>query len=339
MVTPLVSVFIPAYNCEEYIIQSVESMLNQTYENIEVIIVDDGSSDNTVSLINSLNDDRIRLYQNTENKGIPYTRNRGLGLAKGKYMAIMDADDIAYPTRIAKQVEFLEKHTDHIAIGSYYDKQFESGKTRTIKLFANNHAMMKYMLMFFDPISNPSAMVRLEPVKMNNIVYNEQYFVAQDYDFWLKLIEYGKLGMIQEPLITYRSGHANITARSKNEKLAKRNKIIGEIQKDALRYFGIYLDDVSLKTFNTIFSQTPASLVDLSTASKLHDQIKSWYSRLSSKEKSAFLKVYRRAIVDGISYQDGNLGFKMKLYQCMQFKFNIKDMTYLILKTILKAIR
>ena len=104
---PLVTVFIPVYNCEKYIKESLESIINQTYENLDILIIDDGSTDNTVNLIKQYKDTRIRLLRNDKNRGIPYTRSRGLEECRGEYLALMDADDISLSERIKKQVNFL----------------------------------------------------------------------------------------------------------------------------------------------------------------------------------------------------------------------------------------
>src|SRR5699024_5828808 len=109
------------YNAEKYIKESLESILDQTYLNLEILLVDDGSTDRTVELIESYNDPRINLNKNNKNRGIPYTRNIGLSQAKGKYLAVMDSDDISYETRIEKQVCFLEYHTNVDALGTYYE--------------------------------------------------------------------------------------------------------------------------------------------------------------------------------------------------------------------------
>src|SRR5690606_28917246 len=105
---PLVTVFMPVYNSEQYIREALESILNQTYQNLDILLVDDGSTDRSVEIIKSYQDTRIRLIQNEKNMGIPYTRNVGLKEAKGKYIAIMDSDDIAVSNRIERQIQYLE---------------------------------------------------------------------------------------------------------------------------------------------------------------------------------------------------------------------------------------
>src|SRR5690554_3918162 len=135
MNNPLVTVFIPVYNCENFIDECLKSILNQTYKNIEVLLVDDGSTDNSVEKIKKYSDPRIRLIQNERNMGIPYTRNVGLKEAKGKYIAIMDSDDISMPIRIEKQVAYLEQHPEIDAVSSFYIKFDEKSNKKVTTPF------------------------------------------------------------------------------------------------------------------------------------------------------------------------------------------------------------
>ena len=102
-----ITVFMPVYNSERYLKEAIDSILNQSYKNFELLIINDGSTDSSIDIIKSYNDSRIKLINNDCNKGLPYTRNLGLKLAKGDYIAIMDSDDISYIHRLKKQIEFL----------------------------------------------------------------------------------------------------------------------------------------------------------------------------------------------------------------------------------------
>ena len=179
MNSPLVTIFMPVYNSEKYIREALDSLVSQTYKNLEILIVDDGSTDSSLSIIKSYKDDRIRLIKNPENKGIPFNRTLALREAKGKYLANLDADDIAYSRRIEKQVQYMEEHESIDAIGSYYS-EFGEGKLKNIKSKMNSSEKVKIGLLFFNPIANPTAMIRLSTLKNYNISYNPKYFVAQE---------------------------------------------------------------------------------------------------------------------------------------------------------------
>lgn len=114
---PLVSVIMPAYNGEKYIGDAIESVLNQSYDNFELIIVEDKSTDNTLEVIQKYIDSRLFLYLNSQNRGIAYSTNLGIAKSKGKYIALLDDDDIALKRRLEWQVNFLEEHKDIDIVG------------------------------------------------------------------------------------------------------------------------------------------------------------------------------------------------------------------------------
>ena len=116
---PKVTVFIPVFNREHYIGDAIESILAQTFSDFEILLVDDGSTDSSTEKIRSFSDPRIRLVCNEKNLGIPKTRNKGVELARGQYMAMLDSDDLAYPHRLKKQVAFLDNHPEYAQIGSW----------------------------------------------------------------------------------------------------------------------------------------------------------------------------------------------------------------------------
>ena len=119
----LVSVIMANYKTKiEYLQEAINSILSQTYTNFELLVIDDCSQDGSVDYIKSIKDDRIKIFINENNRGPAVTRNRGLEEAKGKYIAIMDSDDIALPTRLEKQVEFMENHTDVFVCGTWFEK-------------------------------------------------------------------------------------------------------------------------------------------------------------------------------------------------------------------------
>ena len=119
MKTHLVSVVMPVYNLENYIASSIRSILRQTYSNIELIIVDDCSTDNSYEIAQTFKDERIRLFRNSENRGVVYSRNFAISKAKGEYIALNDGDDISHPRRIEYQVSYMEQHPDIGVLGTF----------------------------------------------------------------------------------------------------------------------------------------------------------------------------------------------------------------------------
>ena len=156
---PLVSVLIPCYNCEKYVEKAVTSIIEQSYSNLEILVIDDGSTDNTGSILQELaqKDSRIRYIKNETNLKLIKTLNKGIDLCRGKYIARMDADDISLPTRIVKQVNFLEKHPD-IGIVGTYTKNF-GANNRTWKMKTRDKFIRAH-LFFNTCFAHPSVMIR-----------------------------------------------------------------------------------------------------------------------------------------------------------------------------------
>lgn len=253
---PLVTVFLALYNAEKYISEALESILEQTYSNLEIIIVNDASTDNSLEIIKQYDDKRIRIINNEENKGIPYTRNVGLKEARGKYIAIMDSDDISKLDRIKKQVEFMEMNNEISAVGTYYET-FGGRLNRKVTNKYSTPEKIKIKLLFSNPLANPSSMIRKSVLDNYNLKYNETFFVAQDYDLWLQISKIGKLCIMPEFLLKYRIGHSNISRNSKAKKGEERKKIIDSIHRDALSYYDFDLDKKEVDIFNSFFTDNP----------------------------------------------------------------------------------
>lgn len=229
-----VSILMPMYNSEEFLRESIESVLNQTYTEIELIIVDDGSQDSSLEIVKSYNNDKIKLYKNSRNRGLPYTRNRLLDLATGEYIALLDSDDIALPERIEKQVEFLEKNKDVDILGSsaiIIGKYTIEKSCRVITGSEN----IKANLIFGNCMINSSVIMRSKFIKDNNLRYREDCRFCQDYSFFIDASEKGKIENLNFSTIKYRSGHNNITNISKLYNIEERTRILREASLRALR--------------------------------------------------------------------------------------------------------
>ena len=124
---PKVTVVIPVYNREKYVGIAVDSILSQTFSDFELLVIDDGSIDRSIDVVLSYSDPRIRLVRSNTNLGVATTRNKGIQLARGEYLAFLDSDDWAYPERLAKQTTFLDNHPDYAAVGSWIEWMSEAG--------------------------------------------------------------------------------------------------------------------------------------------------------------------------------------------------------------------
>lgn len=215
---PVVSVIMSVYReKEEWIMESVKSILNQTYSDFEFIIINDNPS--CVEYSNILNkveklDKRIRTYSNDKNMGVAYSMNRAIKMAKGKYVAKMDADDISLPTRFEEQLAYMERHTDIAILGTQI-KMFGQKDKYWINLSSPD--AIKAKMFFKCCIAHPSAMYRIDMLRENNLFYNEQYRSTLDYDLWSRALLHVKMANLNKVLLLYRTHEGQISVLKKQE--------------------------------------------------------------------------------------------------------------------------
>lgn len=214
---PIVSAIMPTYNRKEYLREAIESILNQTFKDFELIIVDDGSTDGSLELIKNFQkkDSRIILIQNDNPGGISRATNEGIKKSRGKYIAKMDSDDVSLPNRFKKQVNFLEKHPDIGACGSWV-KTIGENEGNTWQL-PTDHDSIKCTMLFCGAIANPTNMIRRSVFFDLGYWYDETCFAAEDYEFWTRIVNKVKLANIPEVLLLYRL-HPTNTFSSDNTK-------------------------------------------------------------------------------------------------------------------------
>jgi glycosyltransferase involved in cell wall biosynthesis len=221
----LVSIIMTVYNGQRFLREAVESCLTQTYSNIELIIIDDGSTDNSFAIINSFKDHRIVLLLNESNKGQSYSRNRGIKESSGQYIAIMDADDIAYKERIQKQLDYLIKNDADICF-TWADLIDSQGTVTGIKKTTENNNLLKAKLLFECPLIHPTAFWRKSTFIQNDLWYDEQYTYAQDYELWSRAIRWVKFAVMGESLLKFRFRNEASISFAKVDKQEEFRKLI-----------------------------------------------------------------------------------------------------------------
>ncbi len=231
MNNPLVTVLLPVYN-RPSVINTINSVLNQTYSNFELLIVDNASTDETQEVINGIDDKRIRLVVNEENKGQTYSINRGLKLAKGKYIARIDADDLMLPTRLEKQVQFLERNPEYGLCGCWVQYITDDDRKAIIVKTCTSDVALRTMQRIACGVYHPAAMMRKSTLSDNNIMYDSDLKMAEDYDMWRKILKHSKGKNLPEVLTYYRKGANNDSdkhrAITNREGLYVREKICDE---------------------------------------------------------------------------------------------------------------
>jgi len=182
MTTPKISVIMSVYNGGKYLREAIESILNQTFTEFEFIIVNDGSTDNSREIIQSYNDERIKIINNEENIGLPKSLNNALKAARGEYIARQDADDISLPNRFEEQIKYFEKHPEVMLLGTNAYIINESGKTIRKYICPSNPAESLFKL---NQLVHGSVMFKKEIIEKVGL-YNELLRYVQDYEFWAR---------------------------------------------------------------------------------------------------------------------------------------------------------
>lgn len=215
MTSPEISVIMPVYNGKKYLAEAIDSVLNQTFQDFEFIIINDGSTDKSMEIIKSFKDDRIVII-NQDNQGVAKSLNNGINIARGKYIARMDADDISYKDRFKIQVDYLEKNLNVIAIGSNADVIDKDGVYVYTTDLPLDSSSLKNKLPHNSPFIHPSVMTRKD-ILVEIGGYTDMP-LGQDLLLFNKMSIYGEYVNIKEPLINYRISPQATTRRSNETK-------------------------------------------------------------------------------------------------------------------------
>ena len=214
----LISVIMSVYNGEKYLVQAIDSILNQTYQNFEFIIIDDCSTDNSSHILQEYakKDSRIKIIKKEKNigiKGFIENLNLGISIAKGKYIARMDQDDVSLPERFQKQVDFLENNPEITLVGAQLNLINEQNKITGEAIAALQHRDIVKRITSQIQLFHPVIMFR----KDQNIQYREKFLYCEDYDLYLNLITQGKkLANLNEKLLHYRILESSISRKGDN---------------------------------------------------------------------------------------------------------------------------
>jgi glycosyltransferase involved in cell wall biosynthesis len=222
---PLVSVLMSVHNDLQYLRESVDSILNQTFSDFEFILIDDGSTDGSGDFLKSLQDPRVKLLVNHSNIGLTASLNFGLDLARGKYLARMDADDISEPQRLERQVNFLESHSQIGIVGCSRHLIDEDGKTVAIAPAIEDDLSIRWKCLMGNPFAHPTVMIRRQVLLDNALRYDPSFRTAQDYELWTRLLPCTQAANIAEPLLRYRLRNG-ISRVSKAQQVANHDRII-----------------------------------------------------------------------------------------------------------------
>lgn len=206
---PSITVLMSVYNGERYLREAIESILNQTFSDFEFMVIDDGSTDKSWPILAEYaeQDSRLVLIRNQENIGLAKSLNKGLALARGKYIARMDADDVSMPQRFEKQVVFLETHSKIGILGTQCWFIDTNGQEQELDEAPTDELQLRWTSLFGNPFRHPTVMIRGDVLRKNGLKYDEAFRVTQDYEFWTRILKYTDGANLSTRLLKYRNGY------------------------------------------------------------------------------------------------------------------------------------
>ena len=230
---PKVTVLMPVYNGEKYLREAIDSILNQTFTDFEFLIINDGSTDSSVEIINSYDDSRIRLIHNEKNLKLVASLNKGMDLARGKYIARMDCDDISLPDRIEKQVIFMDENPDIVVTGTWVENIDINGDFINI-VKPPVGGDMESLYWRPSPLIHPSVMMQKNIIEKYK--YDLAFMHAEDYELWLRISKKYKIDNIPEVLLKYRIHNCNISKIYRKEQLTSSYNAFQKYCNDKISY-------------------------------------------------------------------------------------------------------
>ena len=218
MASPEVSVLMPVYNGARFLAEAIDSVLGQTFGDFELLAINDGSSDETAEILARYRDSRVRIVDNGRNLGLIASLNRGFDLARGDFIARMDADDLCFPRRLEKQVNFLRENPWVGLCGTWFCT-FGNGKPKIIRppIQADD---MAARLFFESPLGHPTVMFRRPLFVERGLIYKDEFLHAEDYELWTRAAEVTGLANLPDVLLRYRQHEAQTSSLRKTRQEA-----------------------------------------------------------------------------------------------------------------------
>lgn len=198
----LVSIILPVYNVEKTVADSIQSILNQSWSNFELLILEDGCSDQTLAVISKISDHRIHLFPDRQNKGLSYRLNQGIQLAKGEYIARIDGDDLMFANRLKSQIQYLHKNSNVDVIGSWA-VAFDNNNELVGMMRSSLPENVNQLAIRGNCFIHPSVTAKTKWFKKNN--YDPNFLRCEDIELWIRTFSEKSFHIIQEPMIFYRT--------------------------------------------------------------------------------------------------------------------------------------
>lgn len=241
MEKPLISVVIPTYNRERYIKKALESVLNQSYKNFEIIVIDDSENDKTEKIIKLLNRKEIKYIRNEVRLGFVKSLNKGIAMAQGKHIARLDDDDIwCDPQKLEKQVKFLEEHPGYILVGGGAILIDEKGKELRRILPPEKDDKIRELMLFDCLFSHSTVVFKKETWELAE-GYDERFDSAEDWDLWMKFGEFGKFYNFQEYFVHFLQAEQGKTQYIRRQNTRAHLKLMKKYRDKYPNFYKAYL--------------------------------------------------------------------------------------------------
>lgn len=269
----------PVYNAQKYLSEAIDSVLAQTFDDWELILINDGSTDRSKAIIERYRDSRIRYVENEQNMGLIATLNKGIDLCEGEYIARMDADDIAMPDRLSMQTDFLDRHADYVMCGTDAIVIDANGQqTGKIKNLCRD-ALLQINLLFTNPFIHPTMLIRRR-ILINNR-YNVHYRHTEDYELWCRLAKLGKVANLNAELLKYRWHNTNVSVVYNDIQQNLKDEIIRRKLYDV---FGLEPDEEELSVHKITF-QLYSLGKKIEVPVNCFNNISDWFIKLIKKNE------------------------------------------------------
>lgn len=267
MTTPLITILMPVHNGAEHLLEALQSLLEQSLEDFELLLVDDASTDNSVALAESIHDPRLRILRSQERVRLSGALNLGLDQAQGRYIARMDADDLCHPDRLLFQAQFMEEHP-HVGICGTWIRYF--GKSRNVLKRPLTHEAICAFTLFDSPFAHPSVFLRRELLEQHQLRFDGSYFPTEDFELWTRLLPLTQAINLPSVLLNYRVHNQSLTGADWSN-----------MDQQAIRVIRTQLERLGLSpSDDQLHFHRKLTMGRLEMTAPLLDQAEQWYLQL-----------------------------------------------------------
>ncbi len=292
---PLVTILMPCYNAELYVEEALTSLIGQTYKNLEILLIDDGSTDRTPEILAKFaaQDTRIRIVRNETNLKLIPSLNKGIRLAQGEYLARMDADDVSLPDRIERQLAFIEESGADLVSSSVIVIDEWGKKLEVIPPRGHQQLTIEWLSIFINPMGHPSVMAKTDVFRKHNYLEDELALHTEDYEIWARMLRHGvSMANTDVPTIKYRVNPHSVSIQ--HTEIQNRNfaRCVGQHIES---YTGFPIDTLTSQIVSNRFHEVKVSFADIRKAFAFIRKMRKWFV-LKNDIKDKYILARIRAI-------------------------------------------